>query len=68
MTTTQLPALFAAQRADGETWDTINREIERALDAGDLATADVLLAECEAVMATVRARSQLIRQIAEGSR
>ena len=68
MSAAQLPALFAAQRADGETVDTINRAIEQALDEGDLDTAETLIDECEAVMATVRARTKVIRRIAEGSR
>lgn len=52
-----LPQLLAEQRADGETFDRLLRESNRALAAGDLATANRQGDLAQSVMVRIRMRS-----------
>lgn len=54
----QLPQLLADQRRDGDAFDRLLAESNRALAVGDLATANARGTLAEDVMARIRIRSR----------
>ena len=62
----RLAPLIAEQRRDGEVFDRLLAESNRALDAGDLATANARGNLAEGVMARIRIRSRHMADVLNG--
>lgn len=62
----RLPQLLADQRRDGADFDRLLAESNRALAAGDLATANARGDLAESVMARIRLRSRHMADLLDG--